>query len=88
MCRRLPPARSRLGGRHDESGRGEEEDAFTMAAAMLSHGGRQLGDRSGEEEEVEEDDNSVAIAALGGGRRQNGGVDESSTMPARRREAR
>ena len=87
MCRRLPPARSRLGGRHDESGRGEEEDAFTMAAAMLSHGGRQLGDRSGEEE-VEEDDNGVALAALGGGRRQNGGVDESSTMPARRREAR
>ena len=43
MCCRLPPARSRSGGGHDESGQGEEEDAFTMAVTMLSHGDRQWG---------------------------------------------
>jgi hypothetical protein len=84
----LPPARSRLGGRRNESGRGEKEDAFMTAVAMLLRGGRRWGDRDGEEEEVEEDDNGVTVAASGGGGRRNGGVDESSTMPTRLREAR
>ncbi len=88
MCRRLPPARSMSGGRRNESGRVEEKDVFTKAAAMLSRGGRQWGDRDGEEEEVEEDDNGVTVAALGGVGRRNGGFDESSTVPTRRREAR
>ena len=76
-----------VGGRRNKSGRGEEEDAFTMAAAMLTRGGRRWGDRNGEEEEVE-DDNSVTVAALGGVGRQNGGFDESSMTPTRQREAR
>ncbi len=44
----------------------EEKDAFTMAAAMLSRGGRQRFDRDGKEEEVEEDDNGVTVTASGG----------------------
>ena len=87
MCHRLPSAQSRSGGRRDESGWGEEEDAFTKAAAMLSRGCRRWGDRNGEEEEVEEDD-GVTIAASGGVGRRNGGFDESSTVPTQRREAR
>ncbi len=66
MCHRLPPARSRSGGRRDESGWGEEEDAFTKAAAMLLRGCRRWGDPDGKEEEVEEDDNGVTVAASGG----------------------
>jgi hypothetical protein len=88
MCRQLPPTRSMSGGRRDESGRVEEEDAFTTAAAMLPHGGRQWGDRDGKEEEVEEDDNGVPVTASGGVGRRNRGFDESSTAPTRRREAR
>jgi hypothetical protein len=59
-----------VGGRQDESGRVEEEDAFTTAAAMLSRGGRRWGDRDGKEEEVEEDNNGVTVAASGGIGRQ------------------
>ena len=70
-----------LGGRHDESGRVEEEDTFMTAVAMLSCGGRWWGDHDGKEEEVEEDDNGVTITALGGVGRQNGGFDESSRAP-------
>jgi hypothetical protein len=88
MCRRLPPVRSMSGGRRDESGRVEEEDAFKTAAAILSQGGRRWGDCDGKEEKVEEDDNGVTVAASGGVGRQNGGLDESSTVPTRRREAR
>ena len=51
---------------------GEEEDAFMMAASMLSRRGRRWVDRDGKEEEVEEDDNGVTIAALGGVGRRNG----------------
>ncbi len=68
-----------MGERRDESGRGEEENVFTMAATMLSRGGRRWGNCDGEEEEVEEDDNGVTVAASGGGGRQNGRVNESST---------
>ena len=81
MCRRLPPARSMLGGRHDESGRVEEEDTFTTAAAMFSRGGRRWGDCNDEKEEVEEDNDGVTVAALGGVGRQNGGFDESPKTP-------
>ena len=80
MYRRLPLAWSRLGGRRDESGQGEEEDVLMTAAAMLSHRGRQWGDPNGKEEEVEEDDNNVTVTALGGVRRQNGRFDESSML--------
>ena len=76
------------GGRRDESGRVEEEDAFTTAGAMLSRGGRRWGDRDGKEEEVKEDNTGVTVAASGGAGRQNGGFDESSTAPTRQREAR
>ena len=75
-------------GKHNESGRVEEEDAFTMAVAMLSRGGRRWGDCNGKEEEVEEDDNGMTVVASGCVGRQNGGFDESSKMPTRRREAR
>ena len=61
MCRQLPPTRSMLGGRRDESGRVEEEDAFTTAAAMLPRGGRRWVDCDGKEEEVEEDNNGVIV---------------------------
>ena len=75
MCRQLPPARLRSGGRPytpvpdacNESGWEEEEDVFT-AAAMLSRGCRWWGDcdnDDGKEEEVEEDDNHMTIAASG-----------------------
>ncbi len=77
------------GGRREESGRVEEENAFTMAAVMLLRGGRQWGDCDGKEkEEVEEDNKGMTVAALGGVGRQNGGFEESSTVPTRRQEAR
>ena len=79
MCRRLPPAQLRLGGRRNESGLGEKKDAFTTAATMLLRGGRQWGNCNGKEEEVEEDNKGVTVAASGGGGSQNVGVDESST---------
>jgi hypothetical protein len=75
MCRRSPPARSMSGGRRDESGRVEEEDAFTKAAAMFLCGGRWWGDCNGKEEVVDEDNNGVTVAALRGVGRQNGGFD-------------
>ncbi len=59
-------------GRRDESRQVEEEDAFTMRAAMLLHRGRRWGDPDGKEEKVEEDDNGVTVAASGGVCRQNG----------------
>ncbi len=63
----VPPIPSGLvEGRHDESGRVEEEDTFTTAAAMLLRGGRWWGDHDGKEEEVEEDNNGVTVAAWGG----------------------
>ena len=87
--RHVPPiASGPVEGRRNESERVEEEDVFTMAAAMLLHGGRRWGDRDGKEEEVEEDNNGVTVAASGGVGRRNGGFDESSTVPTRRREAR
>jgi hypothetical protein len=76
------------GGRHNESGQVEEEDAFTTAVAILSCGGRQWGDCDGKEEKVEEDNNGVTVAASGGLGKQNGGFDESSTAPTRRWEVR
>ncbi len=71
VCRRLSPARLRLGGMCNESGRGEEEDPFTTKAAMSLRRGRHWGDCDGKEDEVEEADNSVTVAALGGVGRQN-----------------
>ena len=68
---RLSPARSRSGGMRDESERGEEEDRFTTAAAMLLRGGMRWGDCKGKEEEVEEDDKGMTVAALGGVGSQN-----------------
>ncbi len=85
----VPPiASGPVEGKRNESGRVEEEDTFTMAAAMLSRGGRRWGDHDGEEEEVEADNNGVTVTALGCVGRQNGGFDESSKTPTRRREAR
>ena len=75
MCRQLPPARLRLGGRPytlvpnscNESGWEEDEDVF-MASAMLSRRSRWWGDRdndNGKEDKVEEDDNCITITVLG-----------------------
>ncbi len=87
--RHVPPIVSGpVEGRHDDSGRVEEEDAFTTAATMLWRGGRRWGDCDGKEEEVKEDNNGVTITAWGGIGRQNGGFNESSKTPTQRREAR
>jgi hypothetical protein len=69
------------GGEAQWSGRGEEEDACMMTAAMLLCGGRRWGDCDGEEEEVEEDNKGVTIAALGA----SAGKMADSMSPQRRR---
>ena len=75
-------------GRRNESGRVEEEDAFTMAEAMLSRGGRRWGNCDGEEEEMEEDNNGATLTASRGVGRRNVGFDESSKTPTLWQEAR
>jgi hypothetical protein len=87
--RHVPPiASSQVEGKRDESGRVEEEDTCTTAAAMLSRGGRRWGDRDGKEEEEDEDNNGVTVTASGCVGRQNDGFDESSKTPTQWREAR
>jgi hypothetical protein len=52
-----------------EREQGEEDDAFTKAAAMLLHGGTRWGDCNGKKEEVEKYNNGMTVAALGDGDR-------------------